>query len=186
MLGQNIDPNFQGTVAPWFGTILLVLFMMTMMILMLNLLIALMGDAFSKVRQQGLALWRLEQASIILEQHFSFSLLPHLWACCGTSCMTWILTSMASFFKSQTAYPPYLHVLKYSSDVYTGPTDGMLRLSELVEAGRHQATRFTPFVVEVIDRKAEEQKIEREIFQEPRRHRDVAISFTRETSTKVK
>jgi hypothetical protein len=47
--------------------------MMAMIILMLNLLIALMGDVFSSVRAKGFAVWRKEQASIIIEEPFFFA-----------------------------------------------------------------------------------------------------------------
>lgn len=70
MLGQNIEADFSGTASPYVATIFLVFFLITMMILMLNLLIALMGDVFSKVRAEGVGLWRKEQAAIISEESF--------------------------------------------------------------------------------------------------------------------
>jgi hypothetical protein len=93
MLGQNVDAaSVHGTVAPILGTVLLVLFMLIMMLMMLNLLIALMGDAFAEVRSKGYGIWRKEQASIILEESFFFT-------------------------KETSKIPPYLHVLKYTSEV---------------------------------------------------------------------
>ena len=71
MLGQNIEADFAGdTASPRLGVLLLVMFMFFMMILMLNLLIALMGNSYSKVQEKGLAEWRLGQASMILEQSY--------------------------------------------------------------------------------------------------------------------
>ena len=70
MLGQNIDVDFEDTASPELGVVLLVMFMFFMMILMLNLLIALMGNSYSKVQEKGLAEWRLGQASMILEQAY--------------------------------------------------------------------------------------------------------------------
>ena len=70
MLGQNINPDFSETASGHLGVVLLVLFMLFMMILMLNLLIALMGNSFKIVQNKGLAQWRLEQASMMLEQRF--------------------------------------------------------------------------------------------------------------------
>jgi hypothetical protein len=90
MLGQNIDTDFTGTVSPKLSTFLLIVFMLTMIILNLNLLIALMGDVFSRVRAKGQAVWRKEQASIIIEE---------------------------SFLIQHHQLPPYLHILKYASDV---------------------------------------------------------------------
>lgn len=43
------------------------------MILLLNLLIALMGNSYSIIQGKGLAQWRLEQAKIIIEQSFLLS-----------------------------------------------------------------------------------------------------------------
>jgi transient receptor potential cation channel subfamily V protein 6 len=96
MLGQNIQQDMAGNVSPPLVTLLLIFFMMTMIILMLNILIALMGDAFAKVREKGEAIWRKEQAAIILEEAF---LLPQR-----------IIDDV----------PSHLHVLKYSSDVGSG------------------------------------------------------------------
>ena len=71
MLGQNIEADFANdTASPRLGIFLLVMFMFFMMILMLNLLIALMGNSYSKVQEKGLAEWRLGQASMILEQSY--------------------------------------------------------------------------------------------------------------------
>jgi len=71
MLGQNIEADFAAdTASPRLGIVLLVAFMFFMMILMLNLLIALMGNSYSKVQEKGLAEWRLGQASMILEQSY--------------------------------------------------------------------------------------------------------------------
>jgi hypothetical protein len=96
MLGQNVDAaSVAGTTSPQLGTVLLVLFMLVMMLMMLNLLIALLGDAFAEVRAKGSGIWRKEQASIILEESFIFS-------------------------KETSKVPPFLHVLKYTSEV-TGP-----------------------------------------------------------------
>lgn len=96
MLGQNIDASSVAhTVVPTLGVILLVVFMLIMMLMMLNLLIALMGDAFAEIRAKGFGVWRKEQASIILEESFFF-------------------------FHHAKSIPPYLHVLKYASEVGTG------------------------------------------------------------------
>lgn len=70
MLG-NSDSDFSGTASPALSTLFLVLFLFFMAILMLNLLIALMGQSFASVSDKGLAQWRLEQASIILDQMFT-------------------------------------------------------------------------------------------------------------------
>lgn len=94
-LGQNIDlSTFDNSASPPFAIFLLSVFLLMMMILMLNLLIALMGDTFSNARELGDALFLKEQASIIVEQFFYLS-------------------------KHSNRVKPYLHVLKYLSEVNT-------------------------------------------------------------------
>lgn len=115
MLGQNAEADFGGTVAPSFATFLLVIFMMVMMILMLNILIALMGDTFAVVRAKGLALWRKEQANIMFDQVYEL-------------------------FDEQKI-DPFLHVLKYTSDIGIDYTDN--KLVTVVEASKVHVTKFT-------------------------------------------
>ncbi len=91
MLG-NFDSDFSGTASPAFATLLLVLFLLFMTILMLNLLIALMGQSFSAVSEKGLAQWRLEQATIILDQMFMTK-------------------------PGELELAPYVYVLRYTSDL---------------------------------------------------------------------
>lgn len=90
MLGQDVEVTFDESVSSRFATFVLSMFLITMGILMLNLLIALMGDTFADVRSQGVAFFRNEQAQIILEEQ--------AWA-------------------KAKELPAYLHVLKYSTDV---------------------------------------------------------------------
>eukprot|EP01040_Poterioochromonas_malhamensis_P015180 gene15180-16949_t len=69
MLGQNVGDDYSETASPIIASFLIVIFLLVMMVLMLNLLIALMGDEFTKVRALELALWRSEQAKIILDNY---------------------------------------------------------------------------------------------------------------------
>ncbi len=78
-----------------FANFLLVIFMLTMMILMLNILIAIMGDTFSRVRSTGLALWRKERASICVED----------------------------IYADASDIAPYIHVLQYTSDTVLYPPE---------------------------------------------------------------
>jgi hypothetical protein len=94
---------------------------------MLNLLIALMGDVFSAVRAKGFAVWRKEQASIIIEESFFFS-------------------------DEATKVPPFLHVLKYTSEVGNpdDPDNNSYKespLVNLVKQGEANVIKFTPFEV---------------------------------------
>ena len=73
MLSQNLSTNFKETSNPELAEFLLCIFSLFMSILMLNLLIALMGESFSKIADKKLPQWRREQASIIADQAFSLS-----------------------------------------------------------------------------------------------------------------
>jgi hypothetical protein len=67
MLG-SVDGSFpEETVSPSLATALLVVFMLFMVVLMLNLLIALMGDTFGKVKERALLQWRYEQMTIMMQ-----------------------------------------------------------------------------------------------------------------------
>jgi hypothetical protein len=89
MLGQGTNADWtSNTVSKPFSTILLVIFVTFMSILLLNMLIAQMGDSFGIVRGKGPGQWRFEQASILLEQ--------------------WFLIN-----KEVNNAPPFLHVLQY-------------------------------------------------------------------------
>ena len=67
MLG-SYDTDFTGTALPQLGTLLVVIFLLIMAILMLNLLIALMGQSFATVAENGLGQWKYELASILIDQ----------------------------------------------------------------------------------------------------------------------
>lgn len=88
----NSSADFEGTASPNLSTLLLVLFLFFMSILMLNLLIALMGQSFISVSDKGLAQWRLEQASIILDQVFTVPI-------------------------EKLLLEPYIYILRYNSDL---------------------------------------------------------------------
>ena len=73
MLGGYDPSAFIGTRLYKFALGLSCLYMIIVAILLLNLLIALMGDSYSSVRGKGLAQWRLEQAQIITEMQGSMT-----------------------------------------------------------------------------------------------------------------
>jgi transient receptor potential cation channel subfamily V member 6 len=73
MLG-NFDPSaFEGNVLHGFAVFLSCVYMLIVSILLLNLLIALMGDSYAEVKGKGMAQWKLEQANIITEMQGSMS-----------------------------------------------------------------------------------------------------------------
>jgi hypothetical protein len=112
MLGQNVSTEgFSGFASEKLATFILVVFCILMMILMLNLLIAMMGDAYDTVREKGAAAWRKEQATTIIELDYLYD---------------------------NIKFPKILHVLKYSSDVAISNVDeefneNLKELKELVE-----------------------------------------------------
>lgn len=112
MLG-GFDQDFSGTSSPELGVVLLVLFLLFMTILMLNLLIALMGESFSEVSSNKIANWRLEQASIILEQTFLRD-------------------------RSSLVVPSLIHILMYSSDI--DANNATASLAELEKSFKKQLT----------------------------------------------
>ena len=115
MLGQDVSADFDGTVAPAFATFLLVIFLMVMMILMLNLLIALMGDTFAVVRKKGLALWRREQANIMFDQVYELA--------------------------GERKVKPHLHILKYTSDIGIESKENKLQM--VVDASKQHVMKYT-------------------------------------------
>lgn len=64
----NFDPlEFAGARMVHFAIFLSCVYMLVMGILLLNLLIALMGDSYAVVQARGLAQWRLEQSQLMIE-----------------------------------------------------------------------------------------------------------------------
>lgn len=156
MLGQNIAPDQIQSV---FGKCLLIAFMLVMTLLLLNLLIALMGDTFSSVRDQGVARWRKEQASIILDNRFDASnfelttevpdlLFPASIRSSMERVLRWVESILPISIKSLLSkhqHPPYLHVLKYSAEVRSQPRIGYKKLRRLVTLSRSQVLPFEDF-----------------------------------------
>mmetsp|Transcript_6927 Transcript_6927/g.11575 ORF Transcript_6927/g.11575 Transcript_6927/m.11575 type:complete len:132 (-) Transcript_6927:65-460(-) len=67
MLGGYDPLGFDGLPLERFAVFLSTFFMLLVSLLLLNLLIALMGDSYADVREKGLAQWRLEQVNLIIE-----------------------------------------------------------------------------------------------------------------------
>ena len=66
MLG-NFASDFSGTSNPQLATVLFILYMLFALVVMFNLLIAIMSNAYTEVQANGLSQWRFEQAIIIIE-----------------------------------------------------------------------------------------------------------------------
>jgi WD40 repeat protein len=67
MLGGYDPLAFDSVPLESFALLLSCVYMLIVSILLLNLLIAMMGDSYSDVREKGLAQWRLEQCQLIIE-----------------------------------------------------------------------------------------------------------------------
>jgi len=66
MLG-NFDSDFSGTSNPQLATVLYVGYLLFALVVMFNLLIAIMGNAYNEVQVKGLSEWRKEQATILID-----------------------------------------------------------------------------------------------------------------------
>eukprot|EP01038_Epipyxis_sp_PR26KG_P010406 gene10406-13978_t len=93
------DSDFAGTSSPELAVVIYVIFTVVVMLLLLNLLIALMGNSYSIVQAKGIAQWRLEQASIIHEQR---SITP---------------SSTLDDFNFKKFRPTFIHLLVRTSDL---------------------------------------------------------------------
>lgn len=105
MMG-SFDTEFEGSRVPVLGTLLVIVFVLFVIILMLNLLIALMGNTFSNVSEKGLAQWRQEQVSIVLEENGNGS---------GGKGVSHSNNNMG-ISSSRVEVPPCLYVLMNSTD----------------------------------------------------------------------
>jgi hypothetical protein len=70
-LGEG-NYDFSKTSAPILGIVLLVVFLVIVYVLLLNILVALMSDTFTRIQSNGLAQWRLELCRTILDQQHVF------------------------------------------------------------------------------------------------------------------
>lgn len=67
MLGEFTPDIFDNSASPSLGVFLLVCYMLITPIILLNALIAIMGDSYDRVQTNANAEWRCEQAKIVLE-----------------------------------------------------------------------------------------------------------------------
>jgi hypothetical protein len=95
MFGEiNID-DLEGSKSLAFTRFFLVAFMLTMMILMLNLLIALMGDSFARTKENIEKIYWKELSSLMIDQ------------------------SMPTLLVSHYEKDEFIHVVRYTSDLRT-------------------------------------------------------------------
>lgn len=122
MLG-NFSSDFTGTASPNLGVVLYIVFMFIVAILILNLIIALMGDSFARVNANGIAQWRLEQAMIVVEQE---CLAPE---------------SPVDDYRMPTQNPRFLHLLLRMSDIGNQGNSQEDQIAELDEKIQRQVRR---------------------------------------------
>ena len=156
MLG-SLTPEFEGTAAPNFATLLLCVFMMVQIILLLNVLIGLMGDSLSNVRAQGKALWLREQATIVYKQGLVHNKNGNQkTTTTGNDQGAAHINAESSFSKSENDNKyEYLHMLQYTSDVRVADEWKVKdSLAALVEAGKEIVSPFTDLQEELVRRVA--------------------------------
>jgi len=126
MFGDTVT-DYHGTSSNKLGIVLFVSFTVIVTLLLLNMLIALMGDTFGEVKAKGIAQFRLEQASIIYEQQ---SLTP---------------ASPKDDFGYEVFYPSIIHVLVRSSDMDfkdNSSDDQIVELQSKVNTLEHKLDRI--------------------------------------------
>jgi hypothetical protein len=114
MLGQGVNDNFGQAILPNVAKAVLDFFLIVM-IVMFNLLIAYMGDIFALYRAIGQGLWRKEQAAMMIEESYLYRNSP---------------ADDDEEEEGEESRPgqehlvhPYLHVLRYASDVNNNVTE---------------------------------------------------------------
>ncbi len=130
LLGQNISQSMSGLASPKLATVLIVAFMVILIIFMLNMLIAFLSNTFSSLQEDAMAVWRKEQASMLIEESFLFKI------------------------HSKRVHP-YIHVLKYAADLVDRDSEKVNNaiLDELVELSKQCLEPYTELQL-----KKEEQK----------------------------
>jgi hypothetical protein len=101
MFGEINSDDLEGSKSLAFTRFFLVAFMLTMMILMLNLLIALMGDSFARTKENIEKIYWKELASMMIDQSMPTLLL---------SCLE--VLQILRYEKDE-----FIHVVKYTSDL---------------------------------------------------------------------
>jgi hypothetical protein len=151
LLGLASELDFSNSSTPYVGSLILALFLFVMMILMLNLLVALMNDTFDRLRSKRLALWRREQAGIILDQIYLYLRLSKHLSFFIPEFASWnSIQGIASIFPQsnqssapiarnsvgetngkQLAMEPYLLVLRGKANINTREIDYAASLEEM-------------------------------------------------------
>lgn len=123
----NVQTEFDGMASPTLSVIICILFVVVASLLMLNLLIALMNDGYTKIRDRYMAQWRLEQAKLIIEEA---CLLPK---------------SPEDCFGNPTFTPKYIHLLQRTAEVETKEesVDSNQQLLERITVLEEHITKIT-------------------------------------------
>jgi hypothetical protein len=116
MLG-GFDVDFGGTISPFLMSVIFVIFETIVTILLLNLLIALMGDTYQSVSQNGLAQWRFEQCTVVFDQGFQLE---------------------QSKKQDDDVFPKTIHLLKRVSDMEEIITDDKNEYENIIKKLRNE------------------------------------------------
>jgi hypothetical protein len=112
MFGSG-EMEYHTTASPFITRALYLLFLFTINILLLNLLIALMGDAYNTVAESTISEWRLEQCKLTFE-HLSFT--KRVVQIVKKPAFHWMKLSSKDLL-SKKHFPMTLHLLFRASDV---------------------------------------------------------------------
>ncbi len=103
MFGEINTDDLEGSKSLAFTRFFLVAFMLTMMILMLNLLIALMGDSFARTKENIEKIYWKELSSLMIDQ----------------SMPTLLVSILGSLRLLHYEKDEFIHVVRYTSDLRT-------------------------------------------------------------------
>jgi hypothetical protein len=120
----NDEITYSLTASPLITRALYLLFLFTINILLLNLLIALMGDAYSTVAMSTISEWRREQCKLTFE-HLSFA--KRIVKILKRPMLSWIAAARLSDHRnmlSKDHFPKTLHLLFRGCDVVDERQEG--------------------------------------------------------------
>jgi uncharacterized membrane protein len=135
LFGISVDTFVTNTAAANMAIVIFIFFILTMNILMLNLLIALMGNTFAEVRDEGEALLKKQRAEIILEERFHYSDSPFTKKQHNKNKFSVVFCENSEKGRN-TSVPKHVFVLKYNSELADTRPDYKKLLEEIVPSGK--------------------------------------------------
>jgi hypothetical protein len=129
LFGISVD-SFVANVSANMAIVIFIFFILTMNILMLNLLIALMGNTFAEVRDEGEALLRKQRAEIILEERFYYSDAPFTMKKYKNK-NKFTAVFCENIDDGNSSIPNHVFVLKYNSELAVAQPDYKKMLEDI-------------------------------------------------------